>query len=371
MSDEAFTNQIQSDPILRLVLDSIKDQGAYTLDSSGVVTTWNVGSERLKGYSSDEVIGKHIRLFYTIEDQERRHPESNLEAAREKGAFHEERVRVRKSGEKFQAEVSIYPIEENGHFTGFAKIVRDVSERKRLEIERDLVEQQLRASKIDLEGFCHSIAHDLRMPIRGIASKCGILLEDYSSALPDEVRDYLVSISESSLRLGHIVEDLLKFAKLSKGGISSEEIDVSELASRLAREIEADCQHGSGRIDVQQGIRARSNPSMLEFVIRNLLENSCKYSHANVNVHFGAEEVEGATVFHVRDDGLGFDMQFADKLFEPFERLHSESAIEGTGIGLANVKRIVERQGGRVWAESSPDEGATFFFTLGTGVPIS
>lgn len=367
MSDSELTWQIETDPVLSLFINSITDQAAFTLDPDGVITTWNEGCRRIKLYTTEEAIGEHFRMLYLPEDQEQGHPEHNLRKAFVHGEYHEERIRVRKGGEPYMASVSIYRLEKDGRHVGFAKIVRDVSERHRLEEGQRAFEERLERSNRELQGFCHSVAHDLRSPIRAIVSKCRIVQEDYAPSLPPEAREHLDTLVENGMRLGRLVDDLLAFARLGEGEISREEIDVSALALRLIEEIAPHCHGGHAHFEVQNDVRAHADPTMVEFVLRNLIENSCKYSGRGVQVRFGARDVGGETVYHVRDNGIGFDEQDVDRMFEPFQRLHREDVYQGTGIGLANVRRIVERHDGRVWAEGEPDKGATFYFTLGSG----
>jgi len=229
---------------------------------------------------------------------------------------------------------------------------------------RDFLEEGLRRSNADLEGFCHSVVHDLRTHIRSIIAKCRIVQEDYADGLPAVTSAYLGTLIQSALHLGKFVDDLLAFAKLGWEDVQRRDVDVSAMAERLADEIGHVRRHGVAHINVQPGVHADADPTMLEVVLRNLIENSCKFSDKDVTVNVGMAVVSGESVFHVRDDGIGFDMEFAEGLFEPFRRLHSTDAYKGSGIGLANVKRIVERHGGHVWAEGEKGKGANFHFTL-------
>jgi len=364
MKKVSLAGTFGSDPALRLVLDSLTDQAVFTVDAEGFITTWNEGCRRLKGYSSHEAIDQHFGILYTAADRAVRHPEDNLRRAREEGQIHEEVLRVRQDGGTFMAEVSIYPIEELGQVTGFVKIVRDVSERRRLEEERDDLSERLRRSNGELEGFCESVSHDLRGPIRAIGMRSRIICEDFGTEVGAEIKTHLEAVERNCKRLGQIVDDLLSFARLGQGEVLRKEVDVSDMVKRLAAEIEPHCQGGASCIEVQEGVRASADPSLLEVVLRNLIENACKYSGPDVQIQVGMIALGSTNTYFVRDTGIGFEMQYAEKIFEPFQRLHGVSAYEGTGIGLANVRRIIERHGGEVWGESEPGKGATFFFTL-------
>lgn len=368
MNDPSLTHRVESDPVLALFINSVTDQAVFTLDPNGIITTWNEGCVRLKRYTPEEAIGQHFRMLYTEEDRAIGHPEHNLRKARQEGQFHEERVRLRKGGEPFEAEVSIYSLEKDGHFGGFAKIVKDVTERVRLERERTAFEERLVRSNRELEGFCHSVAHDLRAPIRAIVSRSRFVQEDYADELPQTGRGELESLAQAGLHLSRLVEDLLAFAQLGQGDIERDDVDLSEMTRRIANEILPQCHAGNAHVKIEEGVRALADPSLLELVVRNLIENACKYSNEGVRIEFAAEHRDGEPVYVVRDNGIGFEKADAERVFEPFTRLRNE-AIPGTGIGLANVRRIVERHGGRVWAESEPGQGTTFSFTLGTATP--
>jgi PAS domain S-box-containing protein len=379
MPNTRLTEAFSNNAIMLQVLDSIKDYAVFTLNPEGYVTTWNEGARRIKEYEAHEIIGQYYGMLYTKEDQESGHPKANLENTVKQGHFYEERERVRKSGQIFFATVNINPIyDEAGQLSGFIKVVGDVSMRKlmeeelaqyREELEKKVLKRtaQLQQANQELETFCYSIAHDLRGPIRGIIGKCRIAQEDYASHLPAEAHDHLDSLCDTSKRLSDLVDDLLEFARLGQHHVKRQDIDVTAVARRVAEEITPYCHSGSAKLVVEEGMQAHADPQLVEFVLHNLLENACKYSTRHVNVHVGSSNIAGDTVFYVKDDGIGFDMDYYDKLFKPFERLHRDPKTDGTGIGLANVKRIVTRHGGRVWATGSPGDGATFFFTLSGG----
>jgi PAS domain S-box-containing protein len=356
---------VENDTVLELFFDSITDQAVFNVDAGGIIRTWSEACRRMKFFTAEEAIGNHFRMLYLPEDRERGAPEAHLQTALDDGVFHEERFRLRKGDVPFMAEVSVYPIEENGGFAGFAKIVKDVSARHQLTVQRDALERTLISLNNELTGFCHSVAHDLKSPIRAIISKSRIMQETYADSLPQAANDDFDAIVAHGRRLADFVDDLLDYANLGQADVRRENIDVTAMARRLAAEIAPTFHGGDVHIESEDGLRARADPTMLEFVLRNLFENSCKYSLPGVHVHFGMTAAnDGEEVFRVQDDGIGFEMEQAARLFEPFHRLHGQRAYVGSGIGLANVKRIVERHGGRVWAESEPGKGSTFYFTL-------
>ena len=225
----------------------------------------------------------------------------------------------------------------------------------------------LDAANKDLEAFNYSVSHDLRAPLRHIAGFSKLLLEEYSGQLDARGQDYVRSMWRSTERMQQLIEDLIGLSHVTREEISWEPVPLSDLAQTLAGALQ---QSGPSRqVDwiIAPGVVARGNTRLLRIVLENLLGNAWKYTsqHPTARIEFGTTEQDGQVVYFVRDDGAGFDMASATKLFRPFERLHAESAFEGTGIGLATVKRIVLRHQGRVWAEAAVEHGATIYFTLG------
>ncbi len=228
----------------------------------------------------------------------------------------------------------------------------------------DIVRQrtaELTRANEEAEAFNYSIAHDLRSPLRAMNSTSRILLEDLGDALEPEHRTLLERQAHNAQRMGELIDALLGLARLARQPLQRSSFDLSALAREVAEGVGVSHVGDFSRIEVSDGLRADADASLVRLVLQNLLENACKFSPEGGTVRVGGEN----GTFWVRDEGVGFDMAFAAKLFLPFERLVSEDEFPGTGIGLANVKRIVERHGGRVWAESAPAQGAKFSFTLG------
>lgn len=235
--------------------------------------------------------------------------------------------------------------------------LRDAKEGLERRVEERTAE--LTRANRDLNEFSYSVAHDLRAPLRAIVSTSRILLEDAGERLNEEEREALERQATNAVRLAKIVDDLLGFARLAKADLRKVPFDFSRIARTAADEVTRR-REGNCGVEVQDGIQAVGDPNLLGYVLTNLIDNACKFSPNGGRVQVG--QSDGA--FFVRDQGIGFDMQHAHKLFVAFERLVGQERFEGTGVGLANVKRIVERHGGRVWAESQPGHGSTFYFTL-------
>ncbi len=218
----------------------------------------------------------------------------------------------------------------------------------------------------ELDAFAYSVSHDLRAPLRSIDGFSQVLLEDSADRLDDAGRDALHRVRAASQRMAALIDDLLKLARVTRTEIRTEVVDLSAMAA----EIVADLQRASPgrRVDVAiaPGLTSRGDPRLLRVALDNLLGNSWKYTanQPHARVEFGTSAANGQRTFHVRDNGAGFDMQYADKLFGVFQRLHTTAEFEGTGVGLATVRRILTRHGGRIWAEGAVGQGATFYFTL-------
>jgi len=233
------------------------------------------------------------------------------------------------------------------------------------ELERRVDQRtaDLLSANEQLQGFTYSVAHDLRQHIRGISSNASIFMTDFAGTLDDDSRATLNRLVGSAKKLGVLVDDLLIHAKLGRQEPISLPLDITAMAVDAAAFLieRGSCRQGTN-LKIEPGLTANGDSSMIRIVLENLLDNSFKYSAENVAPVIEVGHVDDG--FFVRDNGIGFDMQFAHKLFQPLERLHRDTVYPGTGIGLANVKRIVEKHGGRVWAEGKPGEGATFYFSL-------
>jgi signal transduction histidine kinase len=225
---------------------------------------------------------------------------------------------------------------------------------------------ELRALNDELGAFAYSVSHDLRAPLRSIDGFSQILLEDKGPALGDDGRDHLDRVRSAATRMGALIDDMLLLSRLTRDEMKVENVDVTALARGVVDELRAREPQRSVEFESNGATPAKGDPRLVRIALTNLLGNSWKFTRVRTPAHisFGGETRDGESVFFVKDDGVGFDMRYADKLFGAFQRLHSTTEFEGTGIGLATVQRIVHRHGGRVWAESVVGKGTTFFFTL-------
>jgi signal transduction histidine kinase len=224
----------------------------------------------------------------------------------------------------------------------------------------------LLAANQELDAFAYSVSHDLRAPLRSIDGFSQVLLEDYAAQLDDPGRDSLRRVRAASQQMGTLIDDLLKLARVTRAEIRTEMVDLSDMARDIVAELQRTDPARKVEFVIAPGLEARADPPLLRVALENLLRNSWKYTakQPRPRVEFGSVEANGGSAFMVRDNGAGFDMKYMDKLFGVFQRLHSAAEFEGTGVGLATVRRIITRHGGRVWAEGAVDQGATFYFTL-------
>jgi len=225
---------------------------------------------------------------------------------------------------------------------------------------------ELLAANNELDAFAYSVSHDLRAPLRSIDGFSQVLLEDYATQLGDGGRDSLQRVRAASQRMATLIDDLLKLARVTRAEMRTEPVDLSAMARDIVVDIQRAAPDRPVEFAITPGLEAQGDSRLLRVVLDNLLRNGWKYSskRPQARVEFNALEENGERVFVVKDNGAGFDMRYADKLFGVFQRLHSAAEFEGTGVGLATVRRIIDRHGGRIWAEGVVDQGATFYFTL-------
>ncbi len=236
-------------------------------------------------------------------------------------------------------------------------------------LERRVQERtvQLEVANRELDSFAYSVSHDLRAPLRAIDGFSAALLEDYQDKLDEEGKSYLRYLQEGSHEMSDLIDGLLKLSRSTRGEITVEHVDLSAMAGSVAEKLRKAEPERQVAVQIASEAEAVADPRLLKVVMDNLLGNAWKYTSqtTGASIEFGVAEQEGKTVYFVRDNGSGFDMAYADKLFLPFHRLHKTSEFPGIGIGLATVQRIIQRHGGRIWAQSAVGEGATFYFTLG------
>lgn len=292
------------------------------------------------------------------------------------------RIHRRKDGSTFPVEITGRFFLREGRPVHVAAI-RDVTERTQAEAEirrlnNELEERvlarttALEAANRELESFAYAVSHDLRAPLRALDGFSAMLLEDYGDRLDDKGRGYLDRIRAADQRMASLIDALLDLSRLNRGELMRERLDLSTMAREIALELVEAEPGRTVELVVADGLEAHADRRLLRALLANLLDNAWKFTarHETARIAVGAVDTGGERAFFVRDDGAGFDIAYADKLFVAFQRLHGADEFEGLGIGLATVQRIVHRHGGRVWAEGEVEQGATFWFTLPRTTPV-
>jgi PAS domain S-box-containing protein len=374
-AEEALKASLQQITDLKTALD--EHAIVAVTDPQGKITFVNDKFCAISKYSREELLGRDHRVINSGH-----HPKEfirDLWTTIARGKVWHGEIRNRaKDGSFYWVDTTIVPfLNEQGKPHHYIAIRADITERKRAEeeihrlnteLEQRVAERttQLEAANKELEAFSYSVSHDLRSPLRAVDGFSRAVEEDYGPQLPTEGQRYLRIIREGAQRMGMLIDDLLTFSRLSRLPLRKQAVDTQRQVRATLDELLA--AHSGRAIDIQLGDLppCDGDPALLRQVWANLLSNALKYTgkRAEATVEIGALQERSATVYFVRDNGTGFDMRYAEKLFGVFQRLHRQEEFDGTGVGLAIVQRIVHRHGGRIWAEAALDRGATFYFTL-------
>ena len=352
--------------LLAAIVNS-SDDAIIGKTTDGVITTWNPAAERMYGYAAEEIIGQPITVLCPPDRVAEVREVLRKIGNGERVSYHET-LRRRKDGTVFPVSVAISPVHDQRHvLIGASSIARDISERYRLQAELRLRTDDLEIAYRDLETFSYSVSHDLRAPLRALGGLSRALLDDCGDSLSEAALGYTKLIQAASERMTRLIDDLLNLARVSRATIHPQVIDLGAEVADIAAELQRQGPDRHVRFTIQQPALATADPTLIRAALQNLLDNAWKFTSRcdDAAIEFGMtpDETSGSRFF-VRDNGAGFDTADAGKLFKPFERLHSPSQFPGTGIGLASVRQIVERHGGRTWAEGATGAGATFYFTL-------
>jgi PAS domain S-box-containing protein len=354
------TERRQVEVTFRAFLETVPDAVVIVNDGGRIVLV-NSQTERLFGYPSSGLIGQPAELLIP-ERFRQHHPEYRG------GHFHEARTRTtgsetdlcgrRKDGSEFPIEITLSPLKtEEGIFV--SSTIRDISDRKATETALELANREL-------ETFSYSVAHDLRAPLRGMTSFAQILLDEYRDKLDDFAVDSLQEIHQNAVRMGALIDALLSLSRVTRSDVKPELVNLARLAGEIAVDLKATDPARDVDFAMADRLEARMDPQLARTLMENLLGNAWKFTGKvkSARIEFAVTEQRGRCVFFVRDNGTGFDMAHADKLFIAFQRLHSIGEFPGTGVGLATAQRIVARHGGRIWADGTVNGGATFYFTI-------
>lgn len=339
------------------------------VDETGTIVKWNKKSESIFGWSAEEVT--HQPMHHLIM------PQRYMEA-HQKGIHHFldtgegpvlnktiEISAVRKNKEEFPIELSISAVKSKGKFL-FIAFIADISQRRQAEAEIKRINQNLADSVKALESFTYSVSHDLRAPLRAISGYVTILKSQYADALDERAQRMMTSVISNSRKMGQLIDDLLSLSRLERVAIQKKHINMDELVKSVITDIHMGTSDIKTQFIIHSLPTASGDDNLIGQVYTNLISNAVKYSSLQEKpvVEIGAVSENKENIYYVKDNGAGFNMQFYNKLFGVFQRLHDNNEFDGNGIGLSIVKQIIERHKGRIWASSEPGKGATFYFTL-------
>jgi PAS domain S-box-containing protein len=371
-----LTEKRRQEELYLLLVKQVKEYAIFMMDTQGNVITWNEGAERIKQYAAHEIIGKNFSNFYLPDEKAANKPAMELQLAMRTGKYEEEGWRVRKDGSTFWANIVITPVYTDKHI-GFAKVTRDLTRRREMETlaRANII---LETTNKELEKFAFTASHDLREPLRKISTYCSMLLKEEENGASESRKDNLSKILRTAKRIDAMVEDILNFSTLSNKQ-HFESYDLKNIVTDVREVLEQSINEKQAVINYSNLPNAVMIPAQMRQLFQNVLSNAIKFSRKgippviDINCQFIKKEnidtsflwpSEQYLKISIRDNGIGFDQQDADKIFNLFDRLHSRSAYEGSGLGLAICKKIAENHGGMMYAESKPGEGAEFSLIL-------
>jgi PAS domain S-box-containing protein len=373
-----ITERRRNEEMFRIAVE-VAPNAMIMVDAAGKIVLVNAQTEKLFGYRSQELIGSEVDMLVPQKYR-------GAHAAYRSEFMAEPRARaagagrdlygVRRDGSEFPVEIGLNPI-KTARGTLVLSAIVDITQRKQADAEIQRLNQELgnrvaertaelTAANAELEAFSYSVAHDLRAPLRQIAGFSRILAEECGPELSDDSKRYLQRIQQGSQYMGSLVDDLLLLAKVSRQKLSRRPIPLNEILDAVLENLKMEWVGREIQWRIDPLWTANCDSGLIAQVFVNLLSNAIKFTRHRVpaTIHVGQASVNGERVLFVRDNGAGFNMAYADKLFGVFQRFHKAQEFEGTGVGLANVQRIVHKHGGRIWAEAEPGKGACFFLTL-------
>ena len=360
-------NLRQSEERYHKMIAEIQDYAILLIDTNGTIENWNKGAERIKGYTAAEVVGRNFRIFYPAEDVANGKPDRLLRKAAREGRAQEEGWRVRKDGTRFCASVTITALHNTqGEIIGYSKVTRDLTEVKKAEA-MFLHVQKMEARNDELEQITYITSHDLQEPLRNISSFIDILVEDHSQQLDETGREMLQFVQLSAARMSQLINGLLDYGRLGRNA-EIKEIDSREIMNEVISDFSIQLKETNAQITLGQLPKIKAFETEFRLLLQNLLGNALKFRQEGVppQIEIWAEPHNGNWKFAVKDNGIGIEHQHRDRIFLIFQRLHSRQRFDGSGIGLAHCKRIVEMHHGDIWVNSEPGQGSTFYFTINT-----
>jgi PAS domain S-box-containing protein len=369
------------------MINEVEDYAIILMDREGIIENWNKGAEKIKGYRSDEIIGKHFSIFYTAQDKQRHLPQQLLDIAEKEGKAAFEGWRVRKDGTMFWGSMVITALHDTANnVIGFSKVTRDLTERKIAEDKLQMYADELLQKNKDLErsnnelsSFSYVASHDLQEPLRKIQGFGNLIMNGEISNLSDTGKDYFNRMIKAASRMQGLIDSLLEFSRTTTDIRNFESADLNELLEEVKKDMREQIESSGAVIKSQSLPTLGVIPFQFRQLLANLLSNSIKYKKKDVppEIEVSAEKIPAKDLpedfavssvdyyrITIRDNGIGFEQEYADKIFELFQRLHGKNEYTGSGIGLAICKKIAENHSGWISAESEPGVGSSFHFYL-------
>ena len=352
----------------------------WEIDETFCFTYSSLKIQTILGYELNNVLGSSILDLVPVNQRNDVEEEFSELAVRQEAFVGVEQYFEDSDGNIAIFETSGIPLfTNNGIFQGYRGISKDITERKKTErqiarmndeLENKVVERtkMLQIANKELEAFSYSVSHDLRAPLRSIDGFSQALIEDYGDALDSTATNYLSRVRSAAQRMSTLIDDMIKLAKVSRTELSKKRINLSDIARNIAKNLSELEPGRDAEFVIQPNLNVLGDENLMKVVLQNLLENAWKFTskEESTRIEVGSKSMGNDIVYYVCDNGAGFDMNYAKKLFTPFQRLHKETDFPGTGIGLSTVQRIIHRHLGKIWAEGTPGEGAEFYFTLRT-----
>lgn len=363
--EKEIAARLEGEERFHLFVEAVKDYAIFTLDPQGIISTWNVGAQRVKGYKASQIVGRHYSIFFPPEDVRERRPWKILRNAARHGVWKEQSWRVRSDGTRFLADATLTAIrDKKGALLGYVKVTRDITESKRAE-EADALRKREELQR----EFVANVSHELRTPLASIKGYAETLLRGALDD-PKHARGFLETIEKHADLLEHLVEELLELSRLESGRIRGQRKRLS-LAAVAARAVQAVQAKAAARrvhvtVKVPRGLRVQFPATQIAQVLTNLLDNAVKYNRRGGYVTIKAWAEKGEAILSVQDSGVGIPRAELSRIFDRFHRgkQHRANGVAGAGLGLAIVRAILEHHGCRIWADSAPGKGSTFFCTL-------
>jgi len=368
---EKIENLRRREEYFHKMVAEIRDYAIILMDINGNILDWNLGAEKIKGYSAEEIIGKNFRLFYEKEDIDRGLPDKLLKEGIENGRAFHEGWRIRKDGTRFWGNIVITALhDDNNNVIGFSKVTRDLTEKKKTEDEMIRYMNLLEQKNSELEQFAYVASHDIKEPLRKIVAFGDLLQHNYSASLEDRAREYVIRMQKASQRMMDLIENLLEFSRINKIMEAPNAVDLNKVVDEVLQDMEII--NNKAKITKSNLPAISGHAIQMRQLFQNLISNAIKFNDSpEPLVDISSEIVQDESAasgktckIYIKDNGIGFSPEYKTKIFEVFQRLHGKAEYPGTGMGLAICKKILENHNGNITVESEEGIASTFIVEL-------